>query len=151
MNKQENSIMILNKNDVISHEKMCTIESINGRRGMYFRPTLCHSVLLISNPLYNDDEMTDTFIYEGHNQVRKDEDPTQIDQTKINKDGTPNENGKFYNITMNYKIGGDPEIVRIYKRINTNNWEYKGLYKLTDVYTENVIRKVYKFKLELIG
>lgn len=150
MNKQGDSSMIPNKNDIISYEKMCTIESINGRKGMYFRPTLCHSVLLISNILYNDDEMTDTFIYEGHNKARKGEDPTQIDQTKIKKDGTSNDNGKFYNMATNYKVGGDPEIVRIYKRINTNNWEYKGLYKLTDAYTENVIRKVYKFKLELI-
>ena len=60
------------------------------------------------------------------------------------------ENGKFYNAAMRHKEGGQPDLVRVYEKIQRGIWVYNGLFELLDAWMEESDgRMVFKFRLEL--
>jgi hypothetical protein len=94
-------------------------------------------------------------IYEGHDVPRQEggSNPKNIDQQLRNPGGTLTENGFFFESAMKYKQSkSEPELVKVYEKIRSGIWVYNGLFKLIDAWQETSgSRKVFKFKLELLG
>ena len=65
-----------------------------------------------------------------------------------NDNGTPFENGKFYNEAVMYKDFDEPaHTVRVYEKIRPSIWSYNGFFDLVDAQQEDDDkRKVFKFK-----
>jgi len=150
---------MVKRGDVISYSEMCREEGVRLQRGMNFRLRGGFSVLLMS--LRPDAPYLDRFeedgkvlIYEGHDIPAKKGglDPKMVDQPACTPKGTSTQNGLFWEAGMRYKRGeSEPELVKVYEKINTGVWVYNGLFKLIDAWQEmSKNRKVYKFKLELI-
>lgn len=142
--------------EIISHHEMCQREGMMLQRGMYYRPEVPHSVLLMSrrqNAPYQD-EMPDesTLIYEGHDIPRRrtdPRDPKTVDQPMFNDFGKLTENGRFYEAATRFKQGkAAPRRVRVYENLRPNIWTYNGTFHLLDAEMRDTgHRKVFKFKL----
>ena len=99
--------------DIISYLQMCSEEGVNLQKGMNYNLGGNYSVILMSlreNAPYADriEEGGKVLIYEGHDWPRYKHkgptfDPKSVDQPMNNDNGTPFENGKFYNEAVMYK------------------------------------------------
>lgn len=151
---------MINPGDIISYIEMCSEEGVNLQRGMNYRLHGDYSVILMSlrpNAPYLDriEEEGRILIYEGHDvpKTQSTPIPKNVDQLMCNPGGSLNQNGLFYKAVEKYKIGKqNPELVRVYEKLHRGIWVYNGIFTLIDTWQEvNNNRKVFKFKLELIG
>ena len=150
---------MLTSGDVVSYVQMCQEEGCNLQRGMNYRLNRKpYSVILMSlrkNAPYVDrvEENGKVLIYEGHDisQVNGGPNPKTVDQPISNPNGSPTQNGLFFEAAGKYKKGkSDPEHVKVYEKIHSGIWVYNGLFKLVDAWQEESnTRKVFKFRLEL--
>ena len=55
-------------------------------------------------------------------------DPKKVDQPYRNKDGTPTDNGKFFDAAKKYKDHkmDNAEVIQLYEKIKKNTWKFKG-------------------------
>jgi len=144
------------ENEIISYMEMCQREGVSLQRGMNYKISYDHSVILMSvrpNAPYADrfEDDGSTIIYEGHDVPRNQQNPNpkNVDQEKELPSGKITENGKFYFAAIDYKEKGKlPERVRVYEKIKPGIWSYNGVFHLIDSWQEeNDNRIVYKFKL----
>lgn len=145
--------------DIISYQEMCSEEKTSLQKGMNFRIKNGQAIILMSlrsNAPYADriEEDGKILIYEGHDIPKYQglkRDPKKIDQPKHLPSGQLSENGKFFNAAMQYKKDGkNPELVKVYEKMQPGVWSYNGIFKLVDAWQEESNgRKVFKFKLEL--
>lgn len=144
--------------DIVSHTDVCQREGRMLQRGMNFRVSPQHSVILMSQRKgapYQDRVLENgrILIYEGHDiaRVRGIRDPKKFDQPELTPGGKFTENGKFQKAALDYKNGTAPaELVRVYEKIKEGIWTYNGVFRLVDAYQESSgKRKVFKFRLEL--
>jgi hypothetical protein len=147
--------MPLYPGDIISHAQMCVEEGFSLQKGMNFRTKGGTTVILMSvrkGAPYADrtEDEGQTLIYEGHDVPKTyAKIPKAVDQLEYNENGKPTENGKFFKIAHDYKIGSAPaELVKVYEKIKKGIWAYNGVFKLVDAWKEkNDGRVVFKFKL----
>lgn len=136
---------------------MVAVEKMSLQRGMVFSDgKRKYSILLMSqrkNAIYNDTfDENGNLIYEGHD-ARADKiiNPKEINQPLETPNGTWTENGKFYKAAMDFKSGlrKDPELVKVYEKIDIGVWSIKGFFQLVDVrQVSDGKRKVLKFYLK---
>ena len=144
--------------EIISHARMCLEESKTLQSGMHFRSGGAHSVLLMSlrrgapyaDRVEDDDRI---LIYEGHDAKRERDgpDPKTVDQPDWTKRGTPTQNRLFHEAASSYQDGtAAPEIVRVYEKLRSGVWTFRGTFRLTNSWIEQSgPRNVFKFRLEL--
>ena len=143
--------------DIISYTELVTAEGINLQKGMNFQIRREYSIFLMSvrrNAPYADewDEKSGTLIYEGHDiPSNLAKDPKEEDQPLTTPKGTLTENGKFFTAAQSFKMRlvADPHKVKVYEKIHSGIWSYKGFFNLVDaaIDTSNK-RKVFKFYLK---
>ncbi|MEW6211602.1 MAG: HNH endonuclease signature motif containing protein [Acidobacteriota bacterium] len=148
------------QDEIISHHEMVAEEKYPLQRGMNYRVgqggRKGYSVLLMSlrkNAVYEDeiDSTTGYLIYQGHDAPRaKGVDPKTVDQPILTPKGIWTENGKFFRAAVDYKSGlRDPELVKVYEKIDVGVWSVKGFYQLVDVkQVHDGKRNVWKFYLK---
>lgn len=151
--------MAFTRGEIVSHAQMCVEEGKNLQPGMHFRLGASHSVLLMSlrkGAPYNDRLEDDdrVLIYEGHDarRVPGGADPKSLDQPAYTPHGSTTQNGLFREAAQTYRSGrAPPEIVRVYEKIRSNVWTFRGHFRLIDAWTEpSGSRDVFKFRLESI-
>lgn len=143
--------------DIISHNEMCMVEKVSLQRGMNFRIKGGHSVFLMSvrpGAPYNDrvEEKGSILIYEGHDaQKGWVKYPKQADQPMYSPKGSLTQNGKFFDVAINFKDEHHlPELIRVYEKIKDGIWSYNGVFELIDAWLEESEgRQVFKFKLRI--
>lgn len=143
-------------NEIISYMEMCQREGVSLQRGMNFKISGSHSVILMSvrlNAPYADrfEDDGSTIIYEGHD-VPKDHghpNPKNVDQLDLLPSGKLTENGKFFQAAIGFKENkNQPERVRVYEKIKSGIWSYNGVFHLIDSWKEKSDnRLIYKFRL----
>ena len=150
---------MFSSSEVILYPEMCAEERASLQRGMNFRLSTKHSVILMSrrrNAPYHDRIEDDgrVLIYEGHDAPKSAENPNPktTDQPGRYPTGGLTQNGRFREAAEAYKAGRrDPEIVRVYEKLHQGIWVYNGLFELTDCWCEDSEgRNVFKFRLEVI-
>lgn len=143
-------------NEIIPYLEMCRREAASLQRGMNFGLGGTHSVILMSlrpNAPYADRVEDDgsTLVYEEHDEPRtvSVRDPKRVDQPERTRNGTLTQNGKFHRAAQAHKQGKrEPERVRVYEKIHSGIWSYKGVFHLVDSWQEaDGVRSVFKFKL----
>jgi hypothetical protein len=147
----------MEENDkIISYHEMVAMEKTPLQRGMMFSDgKRKYSILLMSqrkNAVYNDDfDEHGNLNYEGHDVLAKNgSNPKIVDQPLKTQNGNLTENGKFYKAAMDFKSGlrKDPELVKVYEKIDVGVWSVKGYFQLIDVgQVFDGKRNVYKFFL----
>jgi hypothetical protein len=146
------------KDDILTYREMCDAENVQTiQRGMNYRLHPSYTVVLMSqrtNAPYRDEILQDglTIVYEGHDQPKsKDvEDPKHVDQLSRTLKGTLTQNGKFVEAVKRYQDGDSPERVKVFEKLFSGVWSYKGLFLLQDYRIEEVDgRDVFKFYLTL--
>lgn len=138
--------------EVIGYIAMCEEEGASLQRGMNFRLSPGHSVVLMSQRRgapYHDQVLEDgaVIVYEGHDvrRSRGGPEPKTVDQPLRTTRGRLEQNGLFFEAA---KSGG--EIVRVYEKLLDGVWVYNGAFLLTDAWTETSNgREVFKFRLEV--
>ena len=141
---------------IISYHTMVAIEKMSLQRGMVFSDNKRkYSFLLMSqrkDAIYNDDfDENGNLIYEGHDaRAEGGIDPKEKNQPLETPKGTGTENGKFYKAAMDFKskLRKDPELVKVYEKIDVGIWSIKGFFQLIDA--KQVFdgrRNVFKFYL----
>ena len=142
---------------IISYHEMVAIEKMTLQRGMVFSDgKRKYSILLMSqrkDAIYNDGfDENGNLIYEGHDARSENSiDPKKIDQPLETSNGTWTENGKFYKAAMDFKSGikNNPELVKVYEKIDSGVWSIKGFFQLIDVkQVSDGKRSVFKFYLK---
>ena len=126
---------------IISYHEMVAIEKMSLQRGMMFSDgKRRYSILLMSqrrDAVYNDAfDDNGNLIYEGHDvRAENDVDPKLVDQPLETPNGMWTENGKFYKAAMDFKssLRNDPELVKVYEKIDVGVWSIKGFFQLVDV------------------
>ena len=141
---------------IISYHQMVAIERMSLQRGMVFSDGRKYSILLMSrrkNALYIDEfDKNGNLIYEGYDtKINKNIKPKELDQQLETPKGTWTDNGKFYKAAMDFKSGlrKEPELVKVYEKIDVGIWSIKGFFQLIDV--KKVFdgkRNVWKFYLK---
>ena len=95
-----------------------------------------------------------TLIYEGHDVPRQKDgpNPKEIDQQRFLPNGSPTQNGVFFDAAMRFKNGkASAEVVRVYEKIRSGIWAFDGLFELVDAWQEKAAgRSVFKFKLGVV-
>jgi hypothetical protein len=145
--------------EILTYREMCDREGAQTlQRGMNYRCSSTYSLVLMSrrsNAPYHDRLIEDGTVieYEGHNVLRVvgGPDPKNVDQPRfLHTSGKPTQNGKFADAVDRYKSGmGTPEPVRVYDKIHSGVWSYRGLFYLTDYeIRSNGTRQVFRFRLE---
>jgi hypothetical protein len=142
-------------NEIIPYIEMCRREKASLQRGMNYRLSDNHSVILMSvrpNAPYADKFEDDgsTIIYEGHNVPKSKEHPhpKEVDQPEYTENGRLTENGNFNHAAQDYKGKRPPERVRVYEKIKSGIWSYNGIFHLIESWREQSNRRsVFKFKL----
>lgn len=144
--------------EIISYIEMCLEEGTSLQRGMNFRLTQDHSVILMSlrpGAPYNDRLEDDgrVLIYEGHDVAKNASslNPKIVDQPLTLPSGKLTQNGMFFQAARQFKEGAkSAESVRVYEKIRDGVWVYNGLFALHDAwYDHDGRRQVVKFKLRL--
>jgi len=144
--------------DVISYLDMCAREGLALQRGMNFRASPTHSVVLMSvrpGAPYQDQvrDAGRTLIYEGHDAPRSaaTPDPKSADQPLLTDNGGLTQNGRFYMAAEACRNHEQPaELVRVYEKVRGGVWVYTGLFRLVDAWQEESAgRTVFRFRLEL--
>lgn len=144
--------------DVISYKEMCAREGAKVlERGLNFRLTPTHSVLLLSSRPYASYENKispdgRTIECEGHD-VRKSMlqlDPKALDQPRTLKCGKLTQNGLFAEAAEQYAAGKrDAEPVQVYEKLDWGLWQNRGTYQLVgSSYVRSGTRMVFRFRLE---
>ncbi|MFH1640318.1 MAG: HNH endonuclease [Chloroflexota bacterium] len=145
---------------VVPYLDICREEGVNLQRGMNFHLGGKYSVILMSlraNAPYADriEENGKVLIYEGHDAPKQDSitNPKIVDQPMLTPKGKCTQNSLFYEAAMRYKNSQcHPELVKVYEKIHSGIWVYNGVFKLVDSWQEIISeRKVFKFKLEMMG
>ena len=144
-------------NTIISYYELVGIEKQNLQRGMNYRCSKGHSVLLMStrsNAPYDDEIAADgrILIYEGHDSDKRySKNPKKEDQPRFLPSGKLTDNGKFEKAALDFKNNKrSAEIVRVYEKIKDGIWSFNGVFKLMDSYQKQVNgRSVFKFILQL--
>ena len=144
-------------NTIISYYELVGIEKQNLQRGMNYRCSKSHSVLLMStrsNAPYDDEIAADgkILIYEGHDSDKRySKNPKKDDQPRFLPSGKLTDNGKFEKAALDFKNNKRlAEIVRVYEKIKDGIWSFNGIFKLVDSYQKQVNgRSVFKFILQL--
>ena len=144
-------------NTIISYYELVGIEKQNLQRGMNYRCSKSHSVLLMStrsNAPYDDEIAADgrILIYEGHDSDKRySKNPKKEDQPRFLPSGKLTDNGKFEKAALDFKNNKrSAEIVRVYEKIKDGIWSFNGVFKLMDSYQKQVNgRSVFKFILQL--
>jgi hypothetical protein len=141
-------------NDVISYREMCNSENQEQlQRGMNFGIGGKYSVVLMSvkvNAPYFDRISEDglTIYYEGHD-LPGDKTKSQ-DQPTNYFGGTLTQNGLFKDAIEKAKKSGHYPLVKVYEKIQTGIWTYRGLFELKDCnYTDRGGRKVFEFTMTI--
>ena len=144
--------------DIITYTRLVTEEGVNLQKGMNFGVGRNYSIFLMSvrkGAPYADeiDKKTGMIIYEGHNvpKTKDAADPKSCDQPLTTPRGSWTENGKFFRSAMDYKSGlrKEPELIKVYEKISSGVWSYKGFFELLDAKNVHVgKRKVFKFFLK---
>ncbi len=138
---------------------MCEAENVQTlQRGMNFRLNPAYSVILMSrrtNAPYQDKIHKDgeTIEYEGHDVTKRsyDHNPKNEDQPSELPNGRPTQNGRFVIAVEEYKKSKkDPELVKVYEKIFSGVWSFKGYFDLIN-YTQihDGKRIVFRFILKL--
>ncbi len=144
--------------DILTYHEMCAAEGGKSlQRGMNFHFNPGYSVILMSqnqNAPYNDQiSQNGTIIeYEGHDMPSSANiNPKNFDQPEKFESGILTQNGRFIEAVRKYKeTGSDPELVRVYEKIQNGIWTFKGYFDLLNYeYVHDGKRMVFKFKLEL--
>ena len=139
---------------------MCQRENASLQRGMNFRLSPSHSVVLMSTrpgAPYHDQIENDgqSLIYEGHDVPRNADNPNpkSVDQPEISSTGRRTQNGRFHEAAQACVDGRqEAEIVRVYEKIKKGIWSYNGAFKLVDSWKQVAEqRSVFKFRLVLIS
>lgn len=147
-------------NEIISYLEMCQREGASLQRGMNYRLTADHSVILMSlrpNAPYRDRLEDDgrTLIYEGHDVPRSVQNPSpkSVDKPQFFPSGSFTQNGKFHRAAQGHRQGvREPERVRVYEKIRQGIWSYNGLFHLVDSWCEkDGSRSVFRFKLGAVA
>jgi hypothetical protein len=149
-------IMNIRPGDIISHAEMSFHEGLSLQRGMNYRPKGNTTIILMSQRKgapYADRTENDgqILIYEGHDVPKNiNQSPKTVDQSELTSTGKLTENGKFYKAAMDYKNGGEPELIKVYVKIKDGIWVYNGIFELIDAWQEKTDgRQVFKFKLQV--
>jgi hypothetical protein len=146
------------KDDILTYREMCDAEGVQTlQRGMNYRLNADYSVILMSqrpNAPYKDEIQSDgiTIAYEGHDAPRSagSPEPKLIDQPRFAKSGAQTQNGKFADAVERFKVGSQPEKVRVYDKLFDGVWSFKGLFDLIDYsYDRDLGRRAFKFILQL--
>ena len=144
--------------EIIGYQQMCLYEGVSLQRGMNFRVTKGHSVVLMSvraGAPYHDQVLDEgrTLVYEGHNVPKSAEHPLPdtVDQTLRTAIGSLTQNGRFVAAAEGFKQGKHAaELVRVYDKLRSGIWAFVGTFNLVDAWQEQSDgRQVYKFKLIL--
>jgi hypothetical protein len=150
----------MNQNEIISHHEMCGREGMSLQRGMNYRPSPSHSIVLSSHrpgAPYEDrlEENGTVLIYEGHDEPRSSISPSPklVDQPLTTRSGKLTQNGFFHDAAQAYvRAQSAANRVRVYEKIKDGIWSYNGVFSLIDSWTETVNgRRVFKFKLRALG
>lgn len=137
---------------------MCDAENTQTmQRGMNFRLHPSYSVFLMSqksNAPYSDKVYDDgvTIEYEGHDLAKNyTENPKEHDQPEILPSGKVTQNGLFIKAVREYKENkSNPEIVKVYEKIQAGVWSLKGYFDLIDYKTvHDGRRNVFRYLLKL--
>lgn len=98
--------------EIIGYRQMCDVENASLQRGMNYRLSVSHSVVLMSvrsGAPYDDEIQEDgqVLIYEGHDVPRSASNPIPKtrDQELNTPLGTLTENGRFYDAAVQFKKG----------------------------------------------
>lgn len=147
------------RDQIISYREMCDIEKKqNLQRGMNYRLNPSYSVILMSqrsNAPYFDKLYPDgiTIEYEGHDIPKMDHahNPKLEDQSDSLPSGKLTQNGLFIKAVTDFKNGLTlPEVVKVYEKLMTGVWSFKGYFNLIDYKVTNSNgRKVFRFILQL--
>ncbi|HOP05995.1 MAG TPA: HNH endonuclease [candidate division Zixibacteria bacterium] len=147
------------KDDILTYREMCDLEDVQTlQRGMNFQLNPTHSVVLMSqrsNAPYSDMILEDgiTIEYEGHDVPKSTEvvDPKRVDQALITKTGSLTQNGLFVKAIEEYcKKNRSAEKIRVYEKLFSGVWSYRGLFDLVDYYqVQSNERMVFRFRLQL--
>src|SRR5262245_50456314 len=103
--------MAIHPGDIISHAEMCMEEGISLQKGMNVSVKGRSTIILKSlrkGAAYADrvEEDGEILIYEGHDVPRNlAKSPKSVDQPDYTPRGALTENGKFFQVAMNYKEG----------------------------------------------
>lgn len=137
---------------------MCEAENAQAmQKGMNFRMNPAYSVFLMSqksNAPYADRIYDDgvTIEYEGHD-ISKNyvENPKLTDQPEKLPSGKITQNGLFIKAVKEYRNNkSNPEIIKVYEKIQEGIWSFKGYFDLIDYRIINDgKRKVFRFILKL--
>lgn len=143
---------------VISYEEMCRQEGKRLQKGMNFQRGRPNAVFLMSrrpNAPYSDmvEEDGAVLIYQGHDaRPAPGIEPKLVDQPLTNPDGSPTDNGKFFEVAQAAKRGETARRVHVYEKIQTSIWTFNGAFALVDAWVEKAAgRQVCKFKLRLVA
>ncbi len=137
---------------------MCDAEKAQTmQRGMNFRMNPSYSVFLMSqktNAPYSDKVSNDgvTIEYEGHDLAKNyTENPKAQDQPEKLPSGKITQNGLFIEAVNKYKRNeSDPEIVKVYEKIQEGVWSLKGHFDLIDYkVVHDGKRNVFRYILKL--
>ena len=137
---------------------MCDAEKAQTmQRGMNFRMNPSYSVFLMSqktNAPYSDKVSNDgvTIEYEGHDLAKNyAENPKAQDQPEKLPSGKITQNGLFIEAVNKYKRNeSDPEIVKVYEKIQEGVWSLKGHFDLIDYkVVHDGKRNVFRYILKL--
>ncbi|MDX9859083.1 MAG: HNH endonuclease [candidate division Zixibacteria bacterium] len=146
------------KDDILTYRQMCDSEQVQTlQRGMNFRLNPAYSVILMSqrnNAPYRDEILPDgiTIIYEGHDTPKTPDEPSpkSVDQPQFTKNGGLTQNGRFVEAVQRFRSGEPAEIVKVYEKVLSGVWSFKGLFELIDYqFVSDGIRNVFKFRLVL--
>jgi hypothetical protein len=107
-----------------------------------------------SNAPYNDEILPDglTIIYEGHDvsKTRSTPSPKVLDQPRTYPSGKLTQNGKFAEAIERFKCGANAERVRVYEKLFSGVWSFRGKFELADyTFESDGTRKVFRFVLRL--
>lgn len=142
--------MSFDVNQIISYREMCnTEEQEQLQRGMNFGIGDGYSVVLMSvkpNAPYADRISEDgfTIYYEGHDMPG--DKLKEYDQPDIYSSGSLTQNGLFVDSINKAKKSGDFPLVKVYEKLQTGIWTYRGLFEMRDyLFSVRGRRKVFEF------
>lgn len=144
---------ILTHSDINSREGFSVISRMN------YRPAgNIHSVFLTftdDDDLFADEFQGDRCYFRGSNMRRSEADsPETADQSLYRRSGKKSANGIFFDIATAYRESGgsvNPEIIRVYKKLKPNVWQFEGEFELVDAKFGNypkANRKIFVFTLK---
>lgn len=135
---------MIQQGDVLSYIEMCSEAGCNLQKGMNCRLKGRFSVILMNvraGAPYADyvEDNGKILIYEGHDPSQRQgtPNPRMSDQPMNNPSGSLTQNGLFFQVATNYKMGKSKvELVKVYEKIRSGIWVYNGLFRFEDAWME---------------